>query len=204
MNACCNMPLFVFALSLGSFTGATASQPLAEVSAAIATPGLTIATVLHAEGAQVYECRAAADGDLAWRAREPTATLIFDGSTVGRHYAGPRWEYVDGSAIQAKSASSAPGATEDDIPWLLLDVVDQRGNGRLSGVTHVQRVNTRGGVARRSGSLPQCALLSGLYILAVIYVGDSSREIVLRQRGTGSNRVAKCQPVAQRQLGERS
>lgn len=148
MNACWKMPLFVFALSLGSFTAATAAQPSAEVSAAIATPGLTIAAVLHAEGAQVYECRAASDGNLAWRGREPTATLIFDGSTVGRHYAGPRWEYVDGSVIQAKSVSSTPGATEDDIPWLQLDVVDQRGNGKFSGVTRVQRVNTRGGAAR--------------------------------------------------------
>jgi len=148
MSNYCKVPLFVFALSVGSFNAATASQPSAEVSAAIATPGLAIAAVLHAEGAQVYECRAASDGKLAWRAREPTATLIFEGSTVGRHYAGPRWEYVDGSVVQAKSASSAPGATEDDIPWLQLDVVDQRGSGRLSGVTHVQRVNTRGGVAR--------------------------------------------------------
>lgn len=148
MNACWKMPLFVFALGLGSLTAAAAAQPSAEVSAAIATPGLAIATVLHAEGAQVYECRAASDGNLAWRPREPTATLIFDGSTVGRHYAGPRWEYVDGSVIKAKSVSSAPGATEDDIPWLQLDVVDQRGNGKFSGVTHVQRVNTRGGAAR--------------------------------------------------------
>lgn len=148
MNASRNMPLFAVALAIGSFAAAAAPQPSTEISAALATPGLTIATVLHAEGAQVYECRAASDGALTWRAREPTATLIFENSTVGRHYAGPRWEYVDGSVIQAKPTSSSPGATENDIPWLQLDVVDQGGNGRLSGVTHVQRVNTRGGVAR--------------------------------------------------------
>ena len=147
MNACCNMPLFVFALSVGLFGATAESQPFTEASAGIATPGLTIAIVLHAEGAQVYECRAAADGNLAWRAREPTATLIFENSTVGRHYAGPRWEYADGSMVQAKSASSTPGATVGDIPWLHLDVVNQRGNGKLSGVTEVQRVNTHGGVA---------------------------------------------------------
>ena len=147
MNACRNIPLFVFALSVGSINVATASQPFAEVSAAIATPGLTIATVLHAEGAQVYECRAASDGKLAWGAREPTATLILENSTVGRHYAGPRWEYLDGSVILAKLASSTPGATVDDIPWIHLDVVDRHGNGKLSGITQVQRVNTHGGVA---------------------------------------------------------
>lgn len=145
MNARWKIPLFVLGLSVGS----AAAGPLpAEVSAAIATPGLAIATVLHAEGAQVYECRAASEGKLAWRAREPIATLVFEGSTVGRHYAGPRWEYVDGTIVHAKLASSAPGASQDDIPWLKLDVVDQSGNGKFSGVTHVERVNTRGGVAR--------------------------------------------------------
>ena|SRR5437868_4406380 len=145
MNARWKMPLFVLALGIGSVA---AGQLSAEVAAAIATPGLTLVAVLHAEGAQIYECRAASEGKLAWRAREPIATLVFEGSTVGRHYAGPRWEYVDGSIVHAKLASSAPGASQDDIPWLKLDVVDQSGNGKFSGVTHVERVNTRGGVAR--------------------------------------------------------
>ncbi|OKO74928.1 hypothetical protein AC630_26020 [Bradyrhizobium sp. AS23.2] len=144
MSAYRKVPLFVFALSVGSLTAANAAQ----LPQDIAMPALATAAVLHAEGAQVYECRAASDGNLAWRAREPIATLIFEGSTVGRHYAGPRWEYADGSVVHAKLASSAPGATQDDIPWLRLDVVDQRGDGKLSGVTQVQRINTRGGVAR--------------------------------------------------------
>ena len=40
--------------------------------------------VVHAEGAQVYECKADAAGKLAWQFREPVATLIVDGKTVGR------------------------------------------------------------------------------------------------------------------------
>ena len=48
---------------------------------------------LHAEGAQVYECKAGSDGKLAWAFREPIATLLLDGKTVGRHYAGPNWEH---------------------------------------------------------------------------------------------------------------
>ena len=44
------------------------------------------------------------------------------------------------------AAANAPGATPADIPWLKLDVVARRGNGLLSGVTTVQRINTRGGV----------------------------------------------------------
>lgn len=44
-----------------------------------------------------------------------------------------------------KSVASVPGATPDDIPWLKLEVISQRGSGVLAGVTTVQRINTKGG-----------------------------------------------------------
>ena len=37
------------------------------------------------------------------RSRTHAATLIADGRTVGRHYAGPNWEHVDGSAVTART-----------------------------------------------------------------------------------------------------
>ena len=40
---------------------------------------------------------------------------------------------------------NAPGATADDIAWLKLQVVSSRGSGVLTGVTTVQRINTKGG-----------------------------------------------------------
>jgi len=116
-----------------------------QVPAAIAAPGETAVATLHAEGAQVYECKAGADGKLAWAFREPIATLLVDGKTVGRHYAGPSWEHSDGSAVVGKAAASAPGGTANDIAWLKLEVVSRRGSGILSGVTTVQRINTEGG-----------------------------------------------------------
>jgi hypothetical protein len=119
----------------------------AEVPAAIAAPGQTLVATVHAEGAQVYECKADAAGKLVWQFREPIATLIVDGKTVGRHYAGPNWEMADGSAVVAKVAGRAPGAGPQDIPLLKLEVVSQRGSGQLSGVTTIQRLNTKGGVA---------------------------------------------------------
>lgn len=117
----------------------------AEVPAAIAAPGETVVATWHAEGAQVYECKAGADGKLAWAFREPIATLLADGKTVGRHYAGPTWEHMDGSAVVGKVAASAPGATPKDIPLLKLEVVASRGSGVLTGVTTIQRINTVGG-----------------------------------------------------------
>jgi hypothetical protein len=123
-----------------------ASQATAQMPGPIAAPGETTIVTLHAEGAQVYECKAGADGKLAWAFREPIATLLLDGKTVGRHYAGPNWDHVDGSGVTGKVLANAPGKTAQDIPWLKLEVTARRGNGVLSGATTIQRINTAGGV----------------------------------------------------------
>jgi Protein of unknown function (DUF3455) len=130
-------------LSMAAPIGASATDtPLPD---AIAAPGETIALAVHAEGAQVFECKASSDGKLVWAFREPIATLFLDGKTIGRHYAGPNWEHGDGSAVVGKASGNAPGATAEDIPWLKLQVVSARGTGVLTGVTTVQRINTKGG-----------------------------------------------------------
>ena len=116
----------------------------AELPETIAANGETVVLQAHAEGAQIYECKADASGKLTWQFREPIATLIRDGKTIGRHYAGPTWE-VEGSAVIGKAAGRAPGATAKDIPWLKLEVSDRRGDGPLKQVTTVQRINTNGG-----------------------------------------------------------
>jgi Protein of unknown function (DUF3455) len=120
----------------------------AQAPEAIAVTGETLVATIHAEGAQVYECKADAGGKLVWQFREPIATLVVSGKTVGRHYAGPNWELDDGSAVVGKVAGRAPGATVKDIPLLKLEVASQRGNGQLTGVTTIQRLNTKGGVAQ--------------------------------------------------------
>lgn len=117
----------------------------AEVPSAIAAPGEILVTMVHAVGAQVYECRPDSAGKLVWQFREPIATLIIDGKTVGRHYAGPTWEMMDGSAVSGKVAARAPGAGPSDIPLLKLEAIAWHGAGKLSGVTTIQRLNTRGG-----------------------------------------------------------
>ncbi len=122
-----------------------ASSAAAQVPESIAAKGETPVLTVHAEGAQVYECKADAGGKLTWQFREPIATLMLDGKTVGRHYAGPTWEHVDGSRVQGKPAGRAPGATAADIPWLKLDAVEPHGPGMLAGVATIQRINTKGG-----------------------------------------------------------
>ena len=136
---------------LRTFVAALAALPIvaaAQQADAIMVAGETLVTTIHAQGAQVYECKADASGALAWQFREPVATLLSNGKTLGRHYAGPTWEFADGSAVAAKVAASAPGASQSDIPLLKLAVVSQKGSGLLAGITSIQRLNTRGGVAK--------------------------------------------------------
>src|SRR5438874_7095592 len=135
--------LILVVAAVFAFSGTAAAQ----VPETIAAPGESTVVTVHAEGAQVYECKAGSDGKLAWAFREPIATLLLDGKTVGRHYAGPTWEYADGSEVMAKVAANAPGKTAGDIAWLKLTVTEHRGNGMLSGATTVQRINTQGGAS---------------------------------------------------------
>jgi hypothetical protein len=136
----------VRAIALASLMPISFGAIGAELPAEIATDGLSSVLKVHAEGAQIYECKTDKDGHLSWQFREPIASLFRDGKTVGRHYAGPTWE-VGSSIIVGKIVGRAPGAMSQDIPWLKLDVSDTLGdeNGPLQDVTTIQRINTRGG-----------------------------------------------------------
>lgn len=155
--------LLVVLASLATLQGAALAQT--EMPAAIAAPAEKLVMTVHAQGAQIYECKAGTAGSLAWQFREPIATLLLEGRTIGRHYAGPSWELADGSAVTGKLAGRADGATAHDIPLLKLEVVSQRGSGQLTGVTTIQRINTRGGVA--AGDCPR-----GGAFLSVPYTAD--------------------------------
>jgi hypothetical protein len=141
-------------ISAASLPGVWLAADAAETASegVAARDGARIATV-HAEGAQIYVCKQTSEESpsqlpaLTWQFREPIAALSSNGMSIGRHYAGPNWDYFDGSGVKGKVVASTPGATENDIPWLKLDVVEHRGHGILSSVTAVQRINTKGGVA---------------------------------------------------------
>ena len=137
----------VLAWSVTTFAAAAAN---AQIPDAVAAPNEAVVATVHAEGAQIYDCKAGADGKLVWQFREPIATLLIDGKTVGRHFAGPGWELADGSAVTGKVAGRAPGASAKDIPLLKLEAVSHRGAGQLTGVTTIQRLNTKGGVIEGS------------------------------------------------------
>jgi hypothetical protein len=123
----------------------------ANPAAALRPPdGLVLLFRARAEGFQIYECKPRLDkpGAFAWVLKAPQADLFDDhGQKLGAHYAGPTWEALDGSKVRAakKKEQAAPDANA--VAWLLLQVTGHEGDGRLSKVKYIQRVDTWAGKA---------------------------------------------------------
>lgn len=105
--------------------------------------GESLALVVPAQGDQIYECRAS-----KWAFVAPEAELFNRaGRKIGRHYAGPHWESLDGSRIVGAVKAHADAPRAGDIPWLLLSAKSVGAEGAFSKVTSIQRVTTMGGSA---------------------------------------------------------
>lgn len=105
--------------------------------------GESLALVVPARGDQIYECRAG-----KWAFVAPEAELFNRaGKKIGRHYAGPHWESLDGSRIVGAVKAHADAPRAGDIPWLLLSAKSVGAEGAFSKVTSIQRVTTMGGSA---------------------------------------------------------
>lgn len=105
--------------------------------------GESLALVVPAQGDQIYECRAG-----KWAFVAPEAELFNRaGKKIGRHYAGPHWESLDGSRIVGAVKARADAPRAGDIPWLLLSAKSVGAEGAFSKVTSIQRVTTLGGSA---------------------------------------------------------
>jgi hypothetical protein len=108
--------------------------------------GNRLAFTFGASGVQRYVCPA--DGS-KWTFVEPEADL-FDkhGRPTGHHYKGPTWEALDGSTVVgAQPALASLVVDASSIPWLKLQAASHTGSGRMSNVTFIQRLNTKGGLA---------------------------------------------------------
>ena len=102
-----------------------------------------------ATGEITYECREKAGmaGQHEWAFVGPVATLYGgDKKMVGKYYAGPTWEAADGSKVTGKQVAIAP-ATPGSIPLQLVKAEPAMGQGAMTGVSYIQRLNTKGGVA---------------------------------------------------------
>lgn len=101
-------------------------------------------------GEITYECRdkVAAPGQTEWVFVGPKAELKDRaGKTVGRYYGPPAtWEALDGSRLTATQLAVAPSGA-GNLPYQLVKANPATGSGALSGVTYIQRVALKGGVA---------------------------------------------------------
>jgi hypothetical protein len=123
------------------------------VPASLQAPaGSTLYLEALASGVQIYECTRKPDASYEWVFKAPEATLTArSGKPLGRHYAGPTWEGLDGSAMVGEIKARHPAPSETAIPWLLLAAKSNTGSGAFSRSIYVQRVATVGGVAPAGG-----------------------------------------------------
>ena len=101
-------------------------------------------------GEITYECRdkANAPGMTEWVFVGPKAVLNDrSGKQVGSYYGPPAtWESMDGSKLTATQLAVAPSGA-GNLPYQLVKANPAMGAGMMSGVTHIQRVALKGGVA---------------------------------------------------------
>jgi len=68
------------------------------------------------------------------------------GSRAGTYYGPPAtWESTDGSRLTGTQVAVAPAAA-GNIAYQLVEANPAMGQGKMTGVTYIQRVATRGGV----------------------------------------------------------
>src|SRR5271170_2350206 len=141
--------IFIFGTSFASAQAkdAPVKEDRPDVPDAIQAPaGEEVVLLAHATGSQIYTCQAAADGKFSWTLKGPDAELHDrKDKVIGQHSAGPSWKLKDGSEVTGKAAAKVDALDPGSIPWLLVKVVSHAGNGKLNGVTTIQRVHTHGG-----------------------------------------------------------
>jgi hypothetical protein len=159
-------------INLGSLRSALGATPLKnaqtdpsaspQVPETLTVPSdQTLLLKAAAKGAQIYICKAKAEiktepktepeTAYEWTLKAPSAELFNDqDQRLGTHYGGPTWEIDRSRVVGAVSAKvNAPQA--DAIPWLLLKAKSHQGQGLLSSVNWVQRLDTVGGKAPAVG-----------------------------------------------------
>lgn len=134
---------------MGSDKAMMSSQ--ADLPDAVKVPaGHRVAMETVGAGDITYECRVKANmpGQFEWVFAGPDAKLMDrSGKQVGKYYGPPAtWEAMDGSKITGTQVAVAPNGS-GNIPHQLVKANPAMGSGAMQGVSYVQRIKTRGGVA---------------------------------------------------------
>ncbi|MDO9420601.1 MAG: DUF3455 domain-containing protein [Herminiimonas sp.] len=112
--------------------------------------GNTVSLQTVGAGDITYECRVKKDmaGQFEWVFVGPDAVLSDrSGKAIGKYFGPPAtWASNDGSKVTATQLAVAP-AGAGNIPFQLVKANPATGSGAMTGVTYIQRVATKGGVA---------------------------------------------------------
>ncbi len=138
-----------FSAACGSLPATTFSQD--NLPDTVKVPaGHRVAMETVGVGEITYECRAKANaaGEFEWAFVGPKAALNDrSGKTVGSYWGPPAtWQSLDGSKVGGAQVAVAP-AGAGNIPLQLVKANPAQGDGAMAGVSHIQRVATRGGTA---------------------------------------------------------
>lgn len=144
-------------LALGLLAACSSLPPSAPAYSQTALPaavqvpaGNSVALETVGVGEITYQCRAKKDaaGQFEWVFVGPAASLNDrGGKQIGKYYGPPAtWEALDGSKLTGAQVAVAPNAP-GSIPLQLVKGNPAMGSGAMTGVTYIQRVDTKGGVA---------------------------------------------------------
>src|ERR1019366_4904706 len=130
------LPYAVLAFMVATTIGTMAEEPRVP-----APPGARLLLEATAQGVQIYACEKGSDG-YHWVFKAPDAALFdMTGRQVGTHFAGPTWQFADGSKATGEIVAQAPAPEPHAIAWLLLQVRSHEGSGVLSGADLVRRID---------------------------------------------------------------
>ncbi|MCP1315926.1 MULTISPECIES: DUF3455 domain-containing protein [unclassified Halomonas] len=130
---------------LATFSHAALAQEPEDVQV---PDGNSVALETVGVGTIKYMCETNDAGDVAWVFKGPSAALNDgEGAQVGSYYGPPAtWEAMDGSKVTGTELATAANG-DGNIPLQLVEANPAEGDGAMSGVSYIQRLNTEGGVA---------------------------------------------------------
>ena len=136
------------------FVGVPVAYAQADLPENIRVPdGHKMAMTTVGVGEITYECKekANAPGQMEWFFVGPKAQLNdTKGKQVGTYFCPPAtWQALDGSKVTGTQLAVAP-AGAGNLPYQLVKANPAEGKGAMSGVSYIQRVALKGGVAPSS------------------------------------------------------
>lgn len=151
MNAKTCLRLATSTLTLACVTSVFAQADLPD---SIKVPdGHKVSMQTTGVGEITYECKAKANSatETEWVFVGPKAVLNDrSGKQVGTYFGPPAtWEAKDGSKVTGTQLAVAPSGA-GNLPYQLVKANPAEGKGAMTGVTYIQRVALKGGVAPSS------------------------------------------------------